>query len=273
MGILDILKKALYDDPENDQPPVQAKVSAKGPVTQSTQSSPSVNVNEANRTQNVPKRNPLNVIFEDYEDVPQAKETKVSKNNGWIFDSEKLSKPQPFFEKRGIIILVVENTPKVNSYRNEVLRLANKIIEDNKSEFFLFLKNGSEGEFFNTLSYDELKSEGFPERLLFSNNCSQFVNLSSSFIHIYNFIKKYLGSYKLVPHNGKSYTIDNARIIFIGTGIDDTNADYSRRLLRLMRDNKCVKTIKYFCIKDEDAINAAKIGFPIIGHIESNFYK
>ena len=42
--------------------------------------------------------------------------------------------------------------------------------------------------------------------------------------------------------------------------------------LKELKELKAFKGIKYFCIKDSDAIKVAALGFPVIGHIISDFY-
>ena len=182
--------------------------------------------------------------------------------------------PKPLFEKRNIIILAIENTAKVNDYRDEVLRLVKKIIDDNKTSLFLFLRLGNNSKYFEVLDAEKLKVENLPECLLETNSStSEEVNLVDALNHICEFSKSFDGFSNFLKYNNISYHIEDLRIIFIGTGSNNADNVQSSNLLEALRTSKNVKAIKYFCIKDEDAIQAASNGFPIIGHIESNFYK
>ena len=68
------------------------------------------------------------------------------------------------------------------------------------------------------------------------------------------------------------YRISEMNAVFIGTGAH-TDLDKARKALNSLLATNSIKSIKYFCVKDTDTINAALLGFPLIGHIESNFYK
>ena len=182
----------------------------------------------------------------------------------------------PSYEKRNLIILAVENTSKVNLYRNVVLKLVSKIISDNKQDLFLILKLSNQNKYFDLLSTEDLKNANLPECLLSVDNASCQVKLADALTHIYNFSKPLLKSFATISYNNLIYEINDIRIIFIGTGSKDANTNDEKEaseILHKLCESKEVKTIKYFCINDEDAIGAASIGFPIIGHIESNFYK
>lgn len=212
-------------------------------------------------------------VFKPYEPY----NSKVKTSGTRIYDNPYKHTAKPLHEKCSVIILAVENTAKIHAYKEEVLKLINRIVEDNKSELFLFLRVGNENKYFDVLSTNDLETEKLPDCLLFSDDsCSDNVKLADALTHISDFVNDYLNKFKYISLKGKNYIADSVRVIFIGTGLTDEDALNTIRAseaLNVLRATKNVKAIKYFCINDKDAINAALVGFPIIGHIESNFYK
>lgn len=178
------------------------------------------------------------------------------------------------YEKTGAIIFVVENTINTITYREEIMRLVNKIIEDNTTSMFMFMKLASESNFSKLLCYDEINTTGFPNTLLSENDViTTTCNLDDVLISINKFVKDTAGFKSLVDIGEKRYILSDMRIIFIGTGEQLSCTDVSSNILHTLCSNKNVKTIKFFCMKDVNAIHIAAMGFPVIGHIESNFYK
>lgn len=181
----------------------------------------------------------------------------------------------PIYENRNIVILAIENSSSVNEYQNKVLSVINKIITDNKSDLFMFFKLTKNSSHCDLMSYEELKSSNVLSALFDTETAVDFVNLSEVMKQIYTFISEQIES-SIVTHNSKKYKVQNIRILFVGTGLMDEEEQgiaSTIHFLNCLKCNSLTKSIKYFCIKDIDAINIAKMGFPIIGHLESNFYK
>lgn len=217
--------------------------------------------------------------------IPEEHEFKGFNLQGLlIFDSSEESipprgsrhsfTPKPLYEKRPVIILAVENTAKVCDYQPGVLRVMKKVIEDNKNALFLFLRYGNNSKNYEVLDFERLKSENLPECLLDTTSLiSEEVNLVAPLNHISEFIKSFEGFFNRLKYDNTSYLVEDIRIIFIGTGSNTSSPAEANILLKELRANKMVKAIKYFCIKDENAVQIAANGFPVIGHIEPNFYK
>lgn len=177
-------------------------------------------------------------------------------------------------EKKDVIIFVVENTFMVNEYKNEILRLINKIVEDNKECFFLFLRTGNHKQYFEVSDYQSIMKDNLLENLLISAEEDCAVDYLDVLKHIDSFLSTCIMG--IFEYNHKKYDIQNNSIIFMGTG-DCHHEEYSKkesmRLIKRINSRIKVKTIKYFCMEDSQTLKAATLGFPVIGHIVTDFYK
>jgi len=180
------------------------------------------------------------------------------------------------YEARPLIVVAVENTREVCEYYTDITSLLKKIVSDNKDSFFLFLRMGENQKYFDILHHDKLKENNLPEGIL-SNKVEHDVSvrLADALSHIYENIKTKPLAPLRFKHNEKDYEISSSKIIVIGSGkIDSISSDQRQacEFVKSICDIKSVKAFKYFCLKDRNAINAAKIGFPEIGHIDYTFY-
>jgi hypothetical protein len=147
---------------------------------------------------------------------------------------------------------------------------------DNKDSFFLFLRMGENKKYFDILHHDKLKENNLPDCILSTNIASDVsVQLSDALAHIDSAIKQPTLLPLRFKHNDKDYEISSYKIIVIGSGkIDSTSSDQNQscEFVKAICNTRNVKAFKYFCLKDRNSINAAKIGFPEIGHIVYTFY-
>lgn len=216
------------------------------------------------------------------ENKPNEMESKVKspglvntvdtkKETGYIF-----SKPL-YREKKNIITFVVENTEIVNSHKNEILRLVKKIVNDNSTDLFLFLRVGNDQKFFDVLDSEKVVENKIIEDLFTENGNNECkIDFSKALKHIDEFLKLLRAELGILECNEKKYDIQNLSMIFIGTAEYDINSDSKKEITNLLnsiRTNRKIKTIKYFCMEDKETINAAMLGFPVVGHIVSDFYK
>lgn len=182
--------------------------------------------------------------------------------------------PKPLYEKRSGIIIVVEASEETVSYKTEIARLINKIVSDNQDEFFMFFRFGNATKHSELLKGDTLKGKDIVSPLLtLDEKAETKFDIYSTLTHINNFVKDYVTLYKTFDVDLKKYMLDEVRIIFIGTARTDECKHNPRILLRTITKTKKVNAVKYFCLKDIHTVKAAALGFPVIGHIESNFYK
>ncbi len=210
-------------------------------------------------------------------DSPLFSSSDKDANDSWFFPRKYPVYSRTVLEKKTIIAIAVENTVKACQYNNEILKLINKVVEDNKNALFLFIRMEQQNKYFELLEYNDLKAHSLPDCLLsLSSSSTKQIKLSDALTYIcdYALLPKSKLNHTLTFKN-KKFEVDNFKAIFIGTGAKDSDPSETKlasEFLQLLCESKNVKAIKYFCTKDEDTINAALIGFPVIGHIESNFY-
>lgn len=177
--------------------------------------------------------------------------------------------------KKNIIILAIENTSKVREYKEIVLKIISKIIEDNKDSMFAIFRMGCHPKYFGILPYDIIQKNQIKERVLKETDEQD----KSGFLYevlkyVKHIINKNKISFNRIEVEDIEYEITGYNIVFLGTAnFESSTNELSAEILKELKSNKKINSIKYFCIDDKNTINAASIGFPLIGHIESNFYK
>lgn len=288
MGFKDFLKKFQEDNPQKDYIlEIPNKVEAKRPINEEAQpifSDAQGKELPPSKRRVYPKGHPeadkQSPIFTDKDGLNLKNNAQAKKPfdyDEWAAQRKITIPPKPVYENRPVIILALENTVKVLEYRNEIMKLINKIISDNKNALFMFLEAGNQKRFFNILKAEDLTTQSIPDCLLARDNVAQrSVNLADTLAYVQSFVEECKKSFNLIECSNGKFNVSAIRILFIGTGcMDDNplNVDEASKLLKLLCESKSVKNIKYFCIKDENAIDVSSIGFPIIGHIESSFYK
>ena len=177
---------------------------------------------------------------------------------------------------KNIIIFVVENSNELNLYKPAFSGAITKIVADNDTALFKFIRIGNNKRYFELADKKDVETNKIIADLFSSNENDEAVNL----VEAGKEIEKFLDSLK--PLNEVKFKTNNCvvsdiKIVFIGSGNFDDSVPCStiefRKSLRDISSNKLVKTIKYFCMRDVETVKAASLGFPIIGHIESDFYK
>lgn len=183
-------------------------------------------------------------------------------------------------EEKNVIIFAFENSDKVNSHKAEILQLVKKIVQDNASALFLFMRLGKNKRFFGIMNSETIDKGKIIDDLLFVDKVEEDkdkddkVNYKEALNHINDFLD--LVKFGALEYKEKKYDIPSVRTIFVGTaeygGDADSKAEISK-LIGSIKASKKAKILKYFCMEDKETINAARLGFPVIGHIVSDFYK
>ena len=178
-------------------------------------------------------------------------------------------------EKKNIITMVIEDTSKVRKYKETVTKIISKIINDNKEDLFSIYRVGFNPKHFGIINSENIEKNNIVEQLLVDNDEPDTASLLHEVLkHIKFKINNDKTQFNKMEIADKKYEITGYSIIFIGiANFHDSTNEISSEILKEFKSNKMIKTIKYFCIDDISAINAAAIGFPVIGHIEANFYK
>lgn len=173
-----------------------------------------------------------------------------------------------------VIAFVVENSADVLTYKDEVLKIIKNIVDSKKASLFLFLRIGNGGKFFELMDYDDVTKGNIVSNLLSENASNVKTGLTSALFHIKGTLKKSLlpkFTFKKLLYNVSTFSI-----ICIGSGAVEGEEFAKKAIASCIEDLKeftVLKGIKYFCIKDRDAIKVAALGFPVIGHIIPNFYE
>ena len=180
----------------------------------------------------------------------------------------------PPIQQKEVIAFIVENSDEVFKYKNDVLRILNNIIESKKSALFLFVRIGNCGEFYELMEHSDVTYYDFTADLLTDSNSKEKVSLTEAMFHVKSVFKKQLlpnFTFKNVPYN-----LSSCSVICIGSSIteqDNFEKKVTMSCIDDFKELKKLKGIKYFCVKDSDAVYAASLGFPTIGHIISNYYE
>lgn len=175
---------------------------------------------------------------------------------------------------KDVITLVVENSKDVLNCKNEVLAILNNIVKSRSSAAFLIVKVGSNSKNYPIKSYEEIIKEDIISYILSENENNEEINWAPSLFYVRNMLESLvIGTFTL---NNIKYKLNSCSIICIGSGsfIDDKIPQniITSCIMRLKSLPK-LKSFKFFCTKDSDAIKVASLGFPVIGHIISNYYK
>lgn len=192
--------------------------------------------------------------------------------------SRPFSAPKPAIKKKNVIMIVLENTLVVREHKKEILALIKKIVSDNAESFFVFLRTGSDKKYFELMDFDKLEKEKVIDELFpDSFDVSEKVQLSDVLKHIHSTLEEQYSKFSILRYENKTYDIEANSIIFIGTAAYENTEEAKKEILKEMKfitsEKKRIKTIKYFCIIDKNTINAAMLGFPVIGHLITDFYR
>lgn len=174
-------------------------------------------------------------------------------------------------EKKDIIIFAVENSSKTDSYKDEIKKLIQKIVESNKENFFVMLKIGNGKKFYEPLDY-----ECFNVSDILNDLFSPSEPVFADYLEVLDYIEYLYTQFTFKFENkDKKYEIQNISIVFFGSGKNTLQGESLRQAKNVIRRLKIrtkIKTFKYFCMEDRGTLEVAKLGFPVIGHISTNFY-
>lgn len=174
-------------------------------------------------------------------------------------------------QKKDIIVFVIENSLYTRCYAQNIQAIVKRIIDSNKSAFFMMLKVGDGKRFFETSDYDTLTKDNVVASL-FNESQQGNVDYIEVLDHITKFYKDTIVDYE---YKSTKYDIQNISVVVIGSGktyIDSEATENISKFVADIKNNKKTKTIKYFCMTDRQSIDVAKLGFPVIGHIDNDFY-
>lgn len=110
------------------------------------------------------------------------------------------------------------------------------------------------------------------EKLNIEKSDTDETYISEALRYIWDYLISIDTTSKTIELKTKKYDLLKASIIFIGTGRGNVEDEEIGKYINLLKLNLKVSTIKYVCLNDKDAINVSAMGFPVIGHINPDFY-
>ena len=190
----------------------------------------------------------------------------------------------PVVHSKDVIVFIIENSNEINKYKDAFLKIVNNIVEKKKTSLFLFLQIGNGKSFLELMDYGDVTTQQVMSKLFEDTPCevqdffeiisSKSFTLASALHYVNDTFKS-----KLCPHfmfKATKCSVTTFNVICIGAGADGQDYADKKLIASCVKDIKALKSLKglkYFCIKDTDAIKVAALGFPVIGHIVSDFYK
>ena len=180
-----------------------------------------------------------------------------------------------WLNKKTVIFFVIEDTVDVKKYANQINAITKRIIKENDSELFSFMVPNGKDTQINLLSASLIERDKTVESILKSDDKTEIsVKLLDPLRNIAYFLEYVKKSFGKIYRGKSEFYVEKCKIIFIGTGEYEKNLQQDvTELIKFINNQTLVKTMKYFCMKDSQTVNAAKLGFPVIGHIEYDFYK
>lgn len=194
--------------------------------------------------------------------------------------SEFVKKPfywQPVVPKiteKDVLAFVVENSSDTLKQKERIIDIISQMVEKKKDAIFLFVKVGNGQTPFSPMDYESVKKKDVFSSLIAESEENELPNLASALFYLVNNLKVF--SSDTFSFAKAKYKLGNCSIVCIGTGAcvqnEDTLKIVSSCITNLKNISK-LKAFKYFCLKDSDAIRVSALGFPVIGHILSDFYE
>lgn len=181
---------------------------------------------------------------------------------------------KPVIPKKDVIAFVVENSSETLLIKDSIEKLIKKIADSKKDSIFLFIKTGNAQKSYAYLNYDDVIKQDIISSLITSSEYQENVNLAAALFYLKNTFKFFASG--TFTFKNEKYRLNNCSILCIGSSSFSTEndvADISIQCIKELRQIPELKNFKYFCVKDSDCIKVASLGFPVVGHIISDFYQ
>ncbi len=186
-----------------------------------------------------------------------------------------LSNTSEVLEKKKVIFIIIENSEKSKVYKNELQRIITKLVESNREELFCLIKIGKGSKNFGVCDYMKIKNTRIIEGLFSDFDFRGNISFSSAISFIHETIKELERNSFVFKYEQKKFKIAKGDFVVIGTDaltISREQKVHIRNAIKEIKNSTFMKSIKYFCIHDSEVVLAASLGFPLIGHIVTDFY-
>lgn len=180
----------------------------------------------------------------------------------------------PKIPEKEVFAFLVENSSDTLAQKESIINIISQTVESKKDAIFLFVKVGNDKTPFSPMDYKAVKEKDIISSLITKSETDELPNLASALFYLVNNLNVFAAdSFSFAK---TKYKLGTCSIVCIGTGacIQNENSSeiISSCISKLQKISK-LKAFKYFCIKDSDAIRVSALGFPVIGHMVSNFYE
>ncbi len=180
----------------------------------------------------------------------------------------------PKFQQKDVFAFLVENSTETLKQKENITNIISQAVENKKDAIFLFVKVGNGQTPFIPMDYTSVKEKNIISSLLTASEENEAPNLASALFYLVNNLNVFAAD--TFSFGKVKYKLGNCSVVCIGTGActqsEDSIKIISSCISKLQNMSK-LKAFKYFCIKDSDAIRVSALGFPVIGHIISDFYE
>lgn len=198
------------------------------------------------------------------------------KRFGSDFDSKPYIWPTivPKIPEKEVFAFVVENSNATLEQKEGIINIISQIVERKKEAIFLFVRVGNNQRPFLPMDYNSVKTKNIISSLITESETDELPNLASALFYLLNNLNVFAKDTFCFKET--KYKLGTCSIVCIGTGEcligEDSPGIIASCIAKLQSISK-LKAFKYFCINDSDAIRVASLGFPVIGHIISDFYE
>lgn len=180
----------------------------------------------------------------------------------------------PKIPEKEVFAFIVENSEATFGRRENIINIISQIVERKKDAIFLFVRVGNNQKTFLPMDYSCVKTKNVIDSLVTESETDELPSLASALFYLSNNLNVFAND--TFSFNMTKYKLSSCSIVCVGTGsysfAEDSHRIVASCITKLQSISK-LKTFKYFCIKDSDAIRVASLGFPVIGHIISDFYE
>ena len=219
---------------------------------------------------------PNKPVWPSTEPVAPDKETSQRpKRFGSDFGSRPYVWPPiiPKITEKEVFAFVVENSNATMTQKESIINIISQIVDRKKEAIFLFVRVGNNQRPFLPMDYNSVKAKDVISSLITESVTDESPNLASALFYLLNNLNVFAKD--TFSFDETKYKLGACSIVCVGTGECSLNEDSSKIIascIANLQNISKLKTFKYFCINDSDAIRVASLGFPVIGHIISDFY-
>lgn len=181
---------------------------------------------------------------------------------------------KPIYKSLNLAFILVEENFEMNEKSKEIKEIISNMLNNRKDAAFILISYGADIKIYDILTSNSINKESTIGKIVsFVNTCKD-VDLLAAIGYVLQFIENVKCNDDLLEVNAEKFKINSFNVITIGTGKSNGILIDKNEIMKIIDilSNKYSVNMKYFCINDVETVEAAKLGFGLIGHINSNFY-